>query len=147
MSAYLKKRLMAGEEIVYVGHISLWSLWWYLFFGVVLLPVGVGLIFLAIAFIKYKSTELVVTTKRLVAKFGFIARRTTEMNLLKIETVQVEQGVLGRIFNLGSLVISGAGTPQAPIPAISDPMTFHKNFVETQDKLLKEHPQNQRTQL
>lgn len=147
MASYLKKRLMAGEEIVYIGRVSLWSLWGHIALGILLLPVGIGLIFLTIALIKYKSTELVITTKRLVAKFGFIARKTTEMNLLKIETVQVEQGVVGRVFNFGSLVISGAGTPQAPIPAISDPMTFHKNFVETQDKILKETPQNQRSEL
>lgn len=147
MASYLKKRLMAGEDIIYIGRVSLWSLWGHISLGILLLPVGIGLIFLTIALIKYKSTELVITTKRLVAKFGFIARKTTEMNLLKIETVQVEQGVIGRIFNFGSLVISGAGTPQAPIPAISDPMTFHKNFVETQDKILKEQPQNQRSEL
>ena len=87
------------------------------------------------AFIRYKSTEVAYTNKRVIAKFGFIRRETVELNINKVESMQVTQGVLGRIFNFGSLVISGAGNPQAPIPGISRPMTFRKSFMEYQDKI------------
>ena len=46
----------------------------------------------------------------------------------------MQQGVLGRIFDYGSLVISGAGTPQAPVTGISNPMGFRRAFMEAQDK-------------
>ncbi len=91
-------------------------------------------IFLIAAFIKYKSTELAFTNKRVIAKFGFISRRTVEINLAKVESIQVDQSLFGRMFNFGSLIISGAGTPQAPIPRISNPMGFRNAFMQYQDE-------------
>lgn len=133
MASYIDKALIKDERILYRGNISLWSLSFLIFLGVILLPVGVGLIFLLVAYIRYKTTELAITNKRVIAKFGFISRRTTELNINKVESIQVEQGVAGRIFDYGSLIISGAGDPQAPIPGISDPMRFRKAFIEAQD--------------
>ena len=51
----------------------------------------------------------------------------------KIESIQVNQGILGRILNYGSIVVSGAGNPQAPIPGISSPLQFRRAFVDTQE--------------
>ena len=95
---------------------------------------GLGWIFLVLAYIRYKTTELAITSRRVIAKFGFISRRTVEINISKVESIQVDQGILGRIFNYGTLVISGAGDPQAPIPGISDPMAFRRAFIEAQDQ-------------
>ena len=86
------------------------------------------------------TTELAFTNKRVIAKFGFISRKTIEIGLTKVESLQVDQGILGRIFNFGTLVISGAGNPQAPIPGISNPMTFRRSFMEFQDNLRQPIP-------
>jgi uncharacterized membrane protein YdbT with pleckstrin-like domain len=133
MASYIQGALIQGETIVYEGHISVWHLAPLILLGTVLLPIGIGLIFWVIAFIRYKTTELAITTKRVVAKFGFISRSTVEININKVESIQVHQGVFGRIFDYGSLVISGAGTPQAPIPGISKPMEYRRAFMEAQD--------------
>ena len=134
MTSYVEGALTKDESIVHVGHISLWSLWHLLALGVLLLPLlGIGLIFLAQAYIRYKTTELAITTKRVIVKFGFIRRSTIEINLNKVESVQVDQEVLGRVFNFGTLIISGGGNPQAPIPGISNPLAFRKAFIEAQD--------------
>jgi uncharacterized membrane protein YdbT with pleckstrin-like domain len=133
MTSYIDKALIKDERVLYRGNISLWSLSLLLFLGVILLPVGIGLIFLLVAYIRYKTTELAITNKRVIAKFGFISRRTVEININKVESIQVEQGIAGRIFDYGSLIISGAGDPQAPITGISDPMRFRKAFIEAQD--------------
>lgn len=134
MSSYVEGALVADERIVHIGHISLWSLWHLLVFGVVLLPaLGLGLVLLAVAYVRYKSTELAVTTKRVIVKHGFIRRRTVEINLNKVESIQVDQGVLGRVFNFGTLVVSGTGTSHAPISGIAEPMAFRKAFIEAQD--------------
>ena len=85
------------------------------------------------AYVRYKSTELAVTTKRVIVKHGFIRRQTVEINLNKVESIQVDQGVLGRLFNFGTLVISGTGTSHAPIAGISEPMGFRKAFIEAQE--------------
>lgn len=92
---------------------------------------GVGL--LLTAFLHKISTELAITDRRVIAKFGFIRRNTVEISLSKIESIQVNQGLLGRVFDFGSLVVSGAGNPQAPIPGICRPLDFRKNFTEAQE--------------
>ena len=134
MTGYIDNVLIENEKVIYTGKVSLWSQLPMIIIGLFLLPVfGVGLIFWAIVFIRYKTTELAFTNKRVIAKFGFISRRTFELNINKIESVQVEQSVLGRIFNYGTLVISGAGNPQAPILGISNPMEFRRAFMKSQN--------------
>jgi uncharacterized membrane protein YdbT with pleckstrin-like domain len=134
VASYVEQVLTKDERVVHVGHISLWSLSLLLFGGLVLLPLfGVGLLLWGAAYVKYKTTELAITNKRVIAKFGFISRRTIEININKVESIQVDQGILGRIFNYGTLMVSGAGNPQAPIPGISDPIQFRKAFVEAQE--------------
>ena len=135
MTSYVEGALIKDEKIVHLGRISLWSLWHLIALGLVLLPAfGLGLIFLVVAYVRYKTTELAITTKRVIVKHGFIRRRTVEININKVESIQVDQEVLGRMFNFGTLVIAGAGDPQAPIAGISSPMAFRKAFIEAQDQ-------------
>ncbi len=135
MQSYVEGALVKDEKIVHLGHISLWSLWHLIALGLVLLPAfGLGLIFLIMAYVRYKTTELAITTKRVIVKFGLIRRRTIEININKVESIQVDQEILGRIFNFGTLVISGAGNPQAPVAGISSPMDFRRAFIEAQDQ-------------
>lgn len=134
MASYIEGALIKDEKVIYTGNISLWSLAPLIVWGLATIWIfGLGLIFWAMAFIRYKTTELAFTNKRVIAKFGFISRQTIELNISKVESIQVNQGILGRIFNFGTLVISGAGNPQAPIPGISDPMSFRRAFMESQD--------------
>ena len=135
MTSYVEGALVKDEKIVHVGHISLWSLWHLIALGLVLLPAfGLGLVFWTMAYVRYKTTELAITTKRVIVKFGFIRRRTVEININKVESIQVDQEILGRMFDFGTLVIAGAGDPQAPIAGISAPMEFRKAFIEAQDQ-------------
>lgn len=134
MSSYVEGALVKDERIVHSGHISLWSMWHLIALGIVLLPVfGLGLIFLIMAYVRYNSTELAVTTKRVIVKHGFIRRQTVEINMNNVESLQVDQGVLGRLFDFGTLVIAGTGTSHAPIAGVSAPMTFRKAFIEAQE--------------
>jgi uncharacterized membrane protein YdbT with pleckstrin-like domain len=135
MKSYVEGALVKDEKIVHLGHISLWSLWPPIALGLVLLPAfGLGLIFLIMAYVRYKTTELAITTKRVIVKSGFIRRRTIEININKVESIQVDQEILGRVFNFGTLVISGAGNPQAPVAGISSPMEFRRAFIEAQEQ-------------
>jgi uncharacterized membrane protein YdbT with pleckstrin-like domain len=135
MTSYVEGALVKDEKIVHLGHISLWSLWHLFALGLLLLPVfGLGLIFWVLAYVRYKTTELAITTRRVIVKHGFIRRRTVEININKVESIQVDQEILGRMFNFGTLVIAGAGDPQAPIAGISSPMAFRKAFIEAQDQ-------------
>ena len=67
MSSYVEGALVKDEKVVHMGHISLWSLWHLITAGILLLPAfGLGLVFLIIAYVRYKSVELAVTTKRVI---------------------------------------------------------------------------------
>ncbi len=143
MSSYVESTLIDNEKVIYEAKISIWSLMPSILLGLFLLMFyGLGLIVWLFAFIRYKTTELAFTNKRVIAKFGFISRRTVELNLAKVESLQVSQGILGRIFDFGTLVISGAGNPQAPIPGISRPMTFRRSFMEYQDRARESQKQH-----
>lgn len=135
MAGYIENALIKDEKIIYTGNITLCSLSPLIILGFLLLAVyGIGLLFWIVAFIRYKTTELAFSNKRVIAKFGFISRHTIELNISKVESIQVNQGILGRIFNYGTLIVSGSGNPQAPIPGISNPMEFRRAFMESQDK-------------
>ncbi len=135
MSSYVEGALIQDERIVHRGRLSLWSMAHLIALGVLLLPVlGLGLIFLIKAWIRYRTTELAVTTRRVIVKTGLIRRSTVEININKVESIQVDQDILGRMFNHGTLIMAGAGTPQAPISGISDPMAFRRAFIEAQDQ-------------
>ena len=55
------------------------------------------------------------------------------MNLNKVESIQVNQGVLGRMLDFGTLVVAGTGTSHEPIAGISRPMEFRRAFIAAQD--------------
>ncbi|MCF6783703.1 PH domain-containing protein [Stutzerimonas stutzeri] len=134
MAAYVDKVLARGEKVIYQGGVSGWSLMSEFIFGLVTLPFfGFGALIWAGALIRYFTTELAITNKRVIAKFGLISRSTIEINLHRIESVQVIQSVIGRILNYGTIVVSGAGNPQAPIPGIASPLEFRRMFVEAQE--------------
>ena len=135
MSSYIESVLSNNEKVLYSAKVSVWSLLPLLALGLLLLPfLGLGLLFWLAAYIRYKTTELGVTDKKIIAKFGFIKRDTIELLLPKVESIQVTQSILGRVLNYGSIVVSGAGNPQAPVPGIDGAMQFRKSFMEIQEK-------------
>jgi uncharacterized membrane protein YdbT with pleckstrin-like domain len=136
MASYVDSVLISGESVVHRGRISLWPHAWKIVLGIVLLPLfGLGLVLLAWVYIIYRTTEIAITSKRIIAKFGFISRSTIEISLPKVESVQVDQSVLGRMLNYGTIVIAGAGTPNLSIPGAAEPLQFRKHFMEATDGL------------
>lgn len=136
MASYVDTVLISGESVLHRGHVSLWPHTWKIVLGIVLLPLfGLGLVFLIWVWILYKTTEIAITNKRIIAKFGFISRSTIEINLPKVESVQVDQGVIGRMLDYGTIIVAGAGTPNLSIPGAADPLEFRKHFMEATDRL------------
>ena len=136
MSSYVESVLSSGETVEYEAKVSIWSLMPLFIIGLVLLPLyGLGLIFWISAYLKYVSTELAITNKKIIAKFGFIKRDTIELLLPKVESIQVNQSLFGRMLNYGAIVVSGAGNPQAPVPGISSPIQFRRTFMDIQERL------------
>jgi len=78
------------------------------------------------AWFRSVNTEIIVSTRRIIYKAGFVSRVTTEMNLNRIESVRVHQGILGRIFDFGTLIIRGVGAGIEPVPNVAAPLAFHR---------------------
>jgi uncharacterized membrane protein YdbT with pleckstrin-like domain len=90
---------------------------------------AVGALYLtAKAWFHRLTTETDVTNLRVVHKTGFIKRRTFEMSLDKIESVDVNQSILGRILNYGDVTVKGVGEGKETIRTIASPLRF-RNFI------------------
>jgi uncharacterized membrane protein YdbT with pleckstrin-like domain len=134
MSSYVDQVLIKDETVIYRGHLTLWSFFWWILLGLLLLAAfGLGLLFWLWAWLKYRSTELAVTNKRIIVKSGLIQRNTTEMFLEKVESIQVDQGIFGRILDFGSITISGTGGDKSPVNNVSHPIEFRKAFMTAVD--------------
>ena len=94
--------------------------------GLSLLLFLVGGFQLLRAWLRRISTEIIVTNRRIILKTGLVGRQSIEMNLDKVESVLVNQGVLGRMLDFGTLVIRGVGSGLEPVMNVAAPLEFHK---------------------
>src|SRR5437763_2595500 len=148
--SYLDQVLQPGEKVLYrttvswtlfipgivllivaiivfvVAQQSLNSTWANVFFLVIGLP---ALFLLARAWLTLWTTEIAVTNSRIILKRGFIRRHTIEMNMDKVESVDVNQSLVGRLFNYGDITIRGTGTGFEPLRMIDHPLRFRSQVT------------------
>ena len=133
---YIESNLLPGEQVVYKAHLHR------IIFVKSLLVLAVGLLLLALeprvgggvilvglilalpAFIRYKTSEFGITTKRVVIKVGFIQRRTVELLLRQIEAISVDQSLMGRMMSFGTITISGTGGVREVFTDVAAPLDF-----------------------
>lgn len=92
----------------------------YIILGITVL----GCLVLFSAFIRQASFSLMLTNRRVVAKYGIVSRTTIELVLSKIEGANLDQPALGRLLGYGNIWIKGVGDSFAPIYCIADPQEF-----------------------
>jgi uncharacterized membrane protein YdbT with pleckstrin-like domain len=76
-------------------------------------------------------TEIAVTNRRVIYKKGFISRRTNEMNMNKVESVQVDQSILGRMLDYGTVTIFGTGEGFETLRTIAGPIELRNSITGT----------------
>jgi hypothetical protein len=109
-------------SLIIIGPIGMIASWkgqswvWFL----LVIPV----VIVAFAALAVKTSELVITDRRVLIKVGFIQRQTFEMFISKIESVAVTQGMLGRFFNYGTVEIRGTGGSSESFATIVAPLQF-----------------------
>jgi uncharacterized membrane protein YdbT with pleckstrin-like domain len=120
MGKYIENNLIKEEHLVFstTHH-------WVIFFS--LISVFTLFIF---PLIKRWTDEFGITNKRVIVKTGLIARETLEMNLSKIESVNVDQSVMGRILGFGTITIIGTGGTREEFSRIANPIKFKRCFQE-----------------
>src|SRR6201996_3752508 len=88
-----------------------------------------AVVWLFLGWFKRLTTEVAVTNKRIISKRGFISRYTIEMHLDKVESVDVDQSILGRIFGYGDILIRGVGASLEPLHNIDSPIAFRNHVT------------------
>jgi uncharacterized membrane protein YdbT with pleckstrin-like domain len=148
---YVEQNLMPGEEIILKA-----KLYWAMFvspivvtlIGTVLLlgamtinddsgaalaffawfVILLGILSIIRTFVSYFSTEFAVTNKRIIAKTGLFRRRSLEMLLSKVESIGVNQPIMGRVLDYGTIVVAGTGGTKESFSNIVAPMDFRKRI-------------------
>jgi uncharacterized membrane protein YdbT with pleckstrin-like domain len=75
------------------------------------------------------TTELAVTDRRVIYKTGFISRQTVEMNVDKIETVVVDQSLLGRLLDYGTVHVKGTGQGIGNLRQVAAPLHVRNSIA------------------
>jgi uncharacterized membrane protein YdbT with pleckstrin-like domain len=150
---YVTRVLQPGETVVYATHLH-----WLIFLSAIVLSlIGVAMLvgsgvtngniisdafragaavfaLIALAFwlravIRRATTELAITDRRVIYKSGLLSRHTLEMNRSKVESIDVEQTIIGRILGFGTIIMRGTGGNLEPICQIADPLTFRSHIT------------------
>ena len=104
--------------------------------GVGFLSAGLGALVIALAVIARTTTEMAVTSKRVIVKVGFLRKDTIELFLPKIESVRVDQGLLGRMLGYGNIVVKGTGGTAEPFKNICSPLEFRRQVQQQSEDLM-----------
>lgn len=154
MGNYINANLTKEEHVVYEAHYH-WSIWigsliGASFFFVPMLnllieannqdmspaPITwvlmiIGFLILFFTYLKVVTDEFAITNQRLIIKTGVISRDTLELNLTKVETISVSQGLFGRLFGSGTISVRGTGSTLSTISCIAEPFEFRRIFQQT----------------
>lgn len=127
--SYIEDSLSAGEKVEALFKLH-WFAWVPMYLWLILGIVTFGLTWLVALyeFLRLKFIEQGVTNKRVVLKKGIFSRKTEEMKLASIETVEINQGVWGRIFGFGTIKVTGRGISDVVYKGIDDPMAVKRQI-------------------
>lgn len=136
---FVASQLLPGEAVTYRGRLH-----WLIFgnwggiaiiLALVALAEHSGLLWLIAAAcllppaIRMQSSVLVITDRRVLVKVGWLSHRVLETLLTKVEGISVEQGMFGRMFGYGTLVVRGTGGTHERFPFLARPMEFRKHVL------------------
>jgi uncharacterized membrane protein YdbT with pleckstrin-like domain len=163
--SYIDKNLTAGETVVYETRLHwvvmlrsivtaciLIALAVFLFYyaqtngsldaGTLHLLEGGAVVCLVIAVIalvtgaaRRNATEMAVTNHRVVIKVGLVSRRTIEMLLSNIESIEVKETAFGRMLGYGTIVVIGTGGTPEPFVRVAHPLQFRSAVQQQIEKL------------
>jgi uncharacterized membrane protein YdbT with pleckstrin-like domain len=150
--SYVRHVIQPGEQIVRIGQLHwiihrhailvailailvfLFGIWkddiqTYCWIAAAILA-GIAFILFIPAWFRRMSTEIAVTNKRIIHKEGLINRHTTEMSIDKVATVVVDQSILGRLLDYGTIHVKGIGQGIENLRQIASPVEL-RNAIET----------------
>ena len=162
---YIEKTLVPGERVVYKTRLHWIVMLGHIILGLILLGLGgfllvyayqhqqmqitdlhilegggvvalfVGLLVLIMGSVRRNATEMAVTNRRVVIKTGLASRRTIEMLLNKVETIEISEPTMGRMLGYGSIVVIGTGGTSEPFHRMSHPLEFRSQVQQEIERL------------
>ena len=132
---YIQDSLSDGEQV----H-ELFRLHWFakvpmIVWIVLAIPtLGLTLLLAIWEWLKLRSIEQGVTNKRVIFKTGIISRKSEEMKISSIETVEIVQSVMGRVFGFGTVVVTGRGISNLVFKNVNDPMDVKRKIESVEAK-------------
>jgi len=137
---YIEANLLSDEKVVYKARLH------WLIFGKALLVAAAGMVLLAVEptigtlvvlvgvilalppFVARKTSEFGVTSRRVIIKVGLVRRRTLELLLRQVEAIAVDQSIMGRMFNYGSITLTGTGGVREVFHDVAAPLEFRRQI-------------------
>jgi uncharacterized membrane protein YdbT with pleckstrin-like domain len=127
--SYIETSLSEGEKVVKLFRLHWTARLWLVLWIVLILPTfGIALLLAIYEWLRLRTLEYGVTNKRVILKKGIIGRQTEEMKIGSIETVEIDQGVLGRMLGYGDVKVTGRGISDVVFKRIDDPMAVKRHI-------------------
>jgi uncharacterized membrane protein YdbT with pleckstrin-like domain len=137
---YIEANLLPGETVVQrarlhwivflkaivVAVVGMAVLFIQPFIGAII--VGVGLLMSLPPWLERTTSEFGVTSKRVIIKVGLIQRRTLELLIRQVEAISVDQSLTGRVFNFGTITLTGTGGVRETFHNIANPLEFRRSI-------------------
>jgi uncharacterized membrane protein YdbT with pleckstrin-like domain len=139
MGSFVNNSLLNGEvvekeaEVTFISQLPLF-IFGILFIWTIFIPV----LAIIVAIIRVKTVELALTNKKVIGKAGFINRASIDLPISKLESITIDQGLFGRMFNYGLVSIRGVGGNRVTIPSIKDPLSFRRAVMDRMDKQIEQ---------
>jgi uncharacterized membrane protein YdbT with pleckstrin-like domain len=127
--SYIETSLSEGEKVVKLFRLHWTARLWLVLWIVLILPTfGIALLLAIYEWLRLRTLEFGVTNKRVILKKGIIGRQTEEMKIGSIETVEIDQGVLGRMLGYGDVKVTGRGISDVVFKRMDDPMAVKRHI-------------------
>jgi hypothetical protein len=94
-----------------------------------------GIIVILAGMVRRNATEMAVTNRRVVIKTGLASRKTIEMLLNKVESIEVSETTAGRMLGYGTIVVIGTGGTPEPFHKVAHPLEFRNQVQQQIEKL------------
>ena len=94
-----------------------------------------GVVVILVGMVRRNATEMAVTNRRVVIKTGLASRKTIEMLLNKVETIEVSETTAGRMLGYGTIVVIGTGGTPQPFHKVAHPLEFRSQVQQQIEKL------------
>jgi uncharacterized membrane protein YdbT with pleckstrin-like domain len=117
---------VAAWGILALGFLATFTLAMYQLGWIGLAASVIGAISFLAIMLPMLTTEIGVTTQRLIYKRGWVWRTTKELQLRAIEQVTLDQSFLGRLFNYGRISVHGTGVDDITLPALGEPIVLQR---------------------